>query len=118
MEKLDWFKIINIAGERLNDQELRNAVNAGSWVSDAKRYFLKTGCAADTLAGDYLKGASIRQEYMETAISWAAATDGETIEGYMAKHQKEPTAQALRSYFRSVIERVKAIFPKNRKVMN
>lgn len=116
-EKLDWFKIINIAGERLTDQELRNAVYAGSWVSDAKRYFSKTGCAADTLAGDYLKGASIRQEYLETAISWAAAADGETIEGYMAKHQKEPTAQALWSYFRSVIEWVEAIFPKKRKEM-
>ncbi|WP_427898168.1 HNH endonuclease family protein [Gardnerella pickettii] len=116
-EKLDWFKIINIAGERLTDQELRNAVYAGSWVSDAKRYFSKTGCAADTLAGDYLKGASIRQEYLETAISWAAAADGKTIEGYMAKHQNEPTAQALWSYFRSVIEWVEAIFPKKRKEM-
>lgn len=116
-EKLDWFKIINIAGERLTDQELRNAVYAGSWVSDAKRYFSKTGCAADTLAGDYLKGASIRQEYLETAISWAAAADGKTIEGYMAKHQNEPTAQALWSYFRSVIEWVDAIFPKKRKEM-
>ena len=36
-EKLDWFRIINIAGEQLTDQELRNAVYAGSWVSDAKR---------------------------------------------------------------------------------
>lgn len=25
-EKLDWFKIINIAGDKLTDQELRNAV--------------------------------------------------------------------------------------------
>ncbi len=25
-EKLDWFRIINIAGEKLTDQELRNAV--------------------------------------------------------------------------------------------
>jgi uncharacterized protein with ParB-like and HNH nuclease domain len=25
-EKLDWFKTINIAGEKLTDQELRNAV--------------------------------------------------------------------------------------------
>lgn len=116
-EKLEWFKIINIAGERLTDQELRNAVYAGSWVSDAKRYFSKTGCAADTLASDYLKGVSIRQEYLETAISWAGAADGETIEGYMAKHQKEPTAQALWSYFRSVIEWVEAIFPKKRKEM-
>lgn len=116
-EKLDWFKIINIAGKPLTDQELRNAIYAGSWVSDAKRYFSKTGCAADTLAGDYLKGESIRQEYLETAISWAAAADGETIEGYMAKHQNEPTAQALWSYFRSVIEWVEAIFPKKRKEM-
>lgn len=67
-EKLDWFRIINIAGEQLTDQELRNAVYAGSWTSDAKRYFSKTGCAADALAGDYLKGSSIRQEYLETAI--------------------------------------------------
>ena len=57
-EKLDWFRIINIAGEQLTDQELRNAVYAGSWTSDAKRYFSKTGCAADALAGDYLKHSS------------------------------------------------------------
>ena len=28
-EKLDWFKIVNIAGEKLSDQELRNAVYTG-----------------------------------------------------------------------------------------
>lgn len=71
--KLDWFRIINIAGEQLTDQELRNAVYAGSWTSDAKRYFSKTGCAASVLASDYLKGSSIRQEYLETAILWAAS---------------------------------------------
>lgn len=116
-EKLDWFKIINIAGEQLTDQELRNAVYAGSWVSDAKRYFSKTGCAADNLAGDYLKGSSIRQEYLETAILWASSAEGISIEQYMAQHQQDPTAQALWSYFRSVIEWVQAIFPKTRKEM-
>lgn len=116
-EKLDWFRIINIAGEQLTDQELRNAVYAGSWVSDAKRYFSKTGCAADTLAGDYLKGASIRQEYLETAISWAASTDGKTIEAYMGQHQNDPSAILLWNYFRSVIDWVQAIFPKKRKEM-
>ena len=45
-ERLDWFRTINIAGEQLTDQELRNAVYAGSWVSDAKRYFSKTSCPA------------------------------------------------------------------------
>lgn len=36
-EKLKWFETINIAGERLTAQELRNAVYAGPFVSDAKR---------------------------------------------------------------------------------
>jgi len=116
-EKLDWFRIINIAGEELTDQELRNAVYAGPWVSDAKRRFSKTGCPASQIASDYLSGSSIRQEYLETAIRWAAAIDGETIEGYMAKHASEPTAQGLWSYFRSVIDWVQAIFPKYRREM-
>ena len=36
-EKLKWFETINIAGEKLTKQELRNAVYAGSWLVDAKR---------------------------------------------------------------------------------
>lgn len=116
-EKLDWFRIINIAGVQLTDQELRNAVYAGSWTSDAKRYFSKTGCAAGMLAGDYLKGSSIRQEYLETAILWAASAEGETIEAYMAKHQNDPSAVQLWNYFRSVIDWVQAIFPVKRREM-
>ena len=116
-EKLEWFKIINIAGEQLTDQEMRNAVYAGSWVSDAKRYFSKTGCAANSMAGDYLKGSSIRQDYLETAISWIASKENMTIEKYMAIHQNEPSAIQLWNYFRSVIDWVEAIFPKKRKEM-
>ncbi len=116
-EKLDWFRIINIAGERLTEQEMRNAVYAGPWVSSAKRYFSKTGCAAAALAGDYLKGASIRQEYLETAILWAASAEGKSIEAYMAQHQNDPSAVLLWNYFRSVIDWVEAIFPKKRKEM-
>lgn len=116
-EKLDWFRIINIVGEQLTDQELRNAVYAGSWKSDAKRYFSKTGCAADSLAGDYLKGSSICQEYLETAIFWAASAEAKSIEGYMSEHQHDPSAIILWNYFRSVIDWVQAIFPKKRKEM-
>lgn len=36
-EKLEWFKIINIAGEELTAQELRNAIYTGPWLADAKR---------------------------------------------------------------------------------
>lgn len=42
-EKLDWFRIVNIAGVQLNDQELLNAVYAGPWVTDARARFSKPG---------------------------------------------------------------------------
>lgn len=116
-EKLEWFKIINIAGKQLTDQELRNAVYAGSWTTDAKKHFSKTNGPAQNLASDYLSGKAIRQEYLETAIKWAASKEGKSIEEFMAERQHEPTAQQLWSYFRSVIEWVKAIFPKYRKEM-
>ena len=53
-EKLDWFRIINIAGEKLYDQELRNAVYTGPWLADAKLKFSKTNCAAYLLGKDYV----------------------------------------------------------------
>ena len=83
-EKLDWFKIINIAGEKLTDQELRNAVYTGEWLSDAKRNFSKTNCAAYLIAKDYVSGSPIRQEFLETAIAWIS--NGK-IKDYMAAHQ-------------------------------
>ncbi len=108
-EKLEWFKTINIAGEKLTDQELRNAVYSGSWVTDAKKYFSKTGCVAYQIGSDYLNGSPIRQDYLETAIKWIS--DGE-IEDYMSEHQHAPNASALWIYFQSVISWVEAIFPK------
>lgn len=113
-EKLDWFKIINIAGEKLTDQELRNAVYTGPWLTDAKRYFSKTGCAVYGIAGDYLKGAAIRQEYLETAINWISCGN---IEKYMAEHQHDPNANDLWLYFQGVINWTKAVFPNYRKEM-
>jgi hypothetical protein len=113
-EKLEWFKTINIAGEKLTEQELRNAVYAGSWVSDAKRYFSKTGCAAFKIGSEYLNGSAIRQEYLETAIDWISEGD---IEGYMAKHQHDSNASALWIYFQAVISWVKATFINKRKFM-
>lgn len=80
-EKLDWFRTINIAGEKLTDQELRNAVYAGSWTADAKRYFSKTECPAWRIANKYMEGSAIRQDYLEKAIAWM--NDGD-IDGYMA----------------------------------
>jgi hypothetical protein len=69
-EKLDWFRIINIAGERLTEQELRNAVYTGPWLTHAKSIFSKTNCPAYLLANRYVTGSPIRQDYLETAIEW------------------------------------------------
>lgn len=113
-EKLEWFKTINIAGEKLTEQELRNAVYAGSWVSDAKRYFSKPSCPAYGIGNDYLVGSPIRQEYLETAIEWISKGN---IESYMANHQRDPNALALWNYFQSVITWVSGTFTKKRKFM-
>jgi len=111
-EKLDWFRIINIAGEKLYDQELRNAVDTGPWLADAKLKFSKTGCAAYNLAKDYVTGSPIRQEFLETAIDWI--NDGK-IEEYMSRNQNVQNANELWLYFQSVIQWVKATFPNYRK---
>jgi len=116
-EKLDWFKIINIAGEKLTDQELRNAVYTGSWLSDVKLKFSKSNCAAYLLANDggaLLTGSPIRQEYLETALSWI--NNGEVAE-YMAKHQHDKNANELWEYFQNVIAWVRQIFPNFRREM-
>ena len=70
-EKLEWFKTINISGEKLTDQELRNAVYSGSWVTDAKRYFSRN--SRPKIGDEYLGGSANRQEYLETAIKWISA---------------------------------------------
>jgi hypothetical protein len=113
-EKLEWFKIINIAGMKLTDQELRNAVYSGPWVSDAKRYFSKTSGPAYGLGSDYLNGAAIRQEYLETVIEWIS---GDEIDDYMGKHQQDKDAKPLWDYFTKVIGWVKSTFPTYRKPM-
>lgn len=116
-EKLDWFKTINIAGVQLSPQELRNAIYTGSWLSDAKRYFSKTGCPAVKVGEKLLNGKMIRQEYLETAIEWLALTEDKEIEAYMSEHQHDSNASALWLHFQTVVNWVNTIFPKYRKEM-
>ena len=113
-EKLDWFKTINIAGEKLTDQELRNAVYTGSWLSDAKKYFSKTGCAAFGIGSEYLTGTPIRQDYLETVIGWISSGN---IDQYMSKNQHQIGATELWEYYKNVINWVKNTFIIYRKEM-
>lgn len=108
-EKLDWFKIINIAGEKLTEQELRNAIYTGTWLADAKRWFSKTGAPAVQEGRDRLvNGSTIRQEVLETALTWIS---GGKIESYMSVHQHDADAQDLWQYWQAVFDWVKRVFP-------
>jgi len=111
-EKLEWFETINIAGKELTNQEIRNAVYSGSWISDAKRYFSKN--SRPKIGDDYLSGLANRQEYLETAISWISKGE---IKNYMSAHQHDTNANELWMYFRNVIEWVKLTFTSYRKEM-
>ena len=116
-ERIDWFTVINTYGEKVNDQEIRNAVYTGPWLSDTKLKFSKSNCAAYLLANDggsLVSGSPIRQDYLETALSWI--NDGK-IEDYMAKHQHDKNADELWSYFQDVIAWVRKIFSNYRKEM-
>ena len=110
-EKLEWFKTINIAGKKLENQELRNAVYAGTWLSDAKRYFSRSGCVAYKIGNAYINGSPIRQEYLETAIKWVSR---DSIEDYMGTHQHDENALPLWEHFQSVIHWIKSTFTKTR----
>ena len=116
-EKLDWFKIINIAGERLTAQELRNAIYTGEWLTEAKKRFSKNSCPAYQIASDYMNGSAIRQDYLEACLSWIADRDGVEIEDYMAKHQHDTNCTELWLYFQNVINWVQVLFPRYRREM-
>lgn len=109
-EKLKWFQRINIAGEKLKEQEIRNAIYSGSWVTQAKRRFSKTGCVAYKIGSDFMNGSPIRQDYFETALSWIADKQGLTIEKYMATHQHDTDADELWQYFQDVIHWIEKLF--------
>lgn len=114
-ERLEWFRTINIAGEKLTDQELLNINYIGSWLSDAKRKFSKTNCVAFKLGHKFVKGSPIRQDYLETALSWIS---GGNITNYMSTHQHDVNANELWLYFNSVITWIETTFaldtnPKN-----
>lgn len=114
-ERLDWFRTINIAGEKLTDQELLNINYTGPWLTNAKTKFSKTQCAAYAIGKDYIKGAPIRQEFLETVLTWRV--NGGRIDEYMAEHQNDDNANDLWFYFTAVMSWVTTLFPNYRREM-
>lgn len=117
-EKLEWFKVINIAGEKLTIQELRNSIYTGTWLTDAKSKFSKPNCPAYELGKGYIKGTPIRQDYLEVALKWVCVSKGlKDIGEYMAHHQHHLHANELYEHFEGVINWIESEFPTYRKEM-
>ena len=120
-EKLEWFEIINIAGEVLEKQEIRNALYHSAWLTDAKSAFSRKNCPAYKSYGKYLSGKCIRQKYLETAFRWHADYEGITgkdvVAEYMQQHRNDPNANVLWKYFEDVFAWVEKTFGKFEKPM-
>ena len=102
-EKIDWFQVINTAGAVLTNQEINNAIYAGTWVTDAKRYFSRKNCAAKKISDGYIDKKWIRQEGLEMAIEWVAKRDGISLKEYMRLHQHDTDCSDLWMYFNTVV---------------
>lgn len=114
-ERLDWFNRINIAGEKLSAQEIRNANHTSVWLTDAKRYFSRASkngtCPAEALFKKYSKKDANRQELLEQVIYWRVNDKSdEAICAYMEQHMNDADASDLWNYFNEVVAWTKANF--------
>lgn len=116
-EQMEWFKTINIAGEELYPQELRNASYVSKWLTDAKRYFSKANasstakCPAERLGGQYTNKNANRQEILEQVISWRIGSKEDVdICNYMEAHINDKDASDLWNYFNNVINWITTVF--------
>jgi hypothetical protein len=117
-EQLEWFRTINIAGEKLYPQELRNASYVSPWLTDAKKYFSKASgsstakCPAERIGGQYTNKDANRQEILAQVIGWfVGSTEDADICQYMEDHIKDTDASELWNYFNDVINWITELFP-------
>lgn len=145
-EKLSWFRIINIAGIKLTEQEMRNAIYNGTWLNDAKRYFSRIdgegfkseGHSSNGYTyGDYVdvvggkdsekENSVVRQKLLEIVLNWKIdehnfrhalkKDEAISIDGYMEMHRNDSNARELWRYYEDVLEWVKSTFPTYMQIM-
>lgn len=104
----DWFRTINIAGVRLSDQEIRNAVFSGPFVTRAREEFSNPSNAHVQKWSSYISGDIRRQEYLERALQWM--THGGDIDAYMSQHRHDDNIDELKAHFTQVIDWVDSVF--------
>ncbi|MGX7164335.1 HNH endonuclease family protein [Enterococcus massiliensis] len=103
----EWFKTINIAGIPLNEQELRNAIYSGPFVTEAKQEFSNSGNAKQQKWQSYIKGVVNRQDILQEALNWVSRGN---IDTYMSQHRYDTNISDLKNYFNTVIEWASSVF--------
>lgn len=103
----EWFKIINIAGVPLVDQELRNSAYHGSFVNLARAEFSNSGNSNMNRWQTYIKGDPKRQAILEAALDWVS--DG-NIDDYMAQHRHDDNITELKNHFETVMDWIDKTF--------
>lgn len=106
----EWFKTINIVGVPLNDQELLNSIYSGPFVTKAKAEYSNSQNAYMQKWQSYIRGDPKRQQILEVALRWVAASQGLSIDAYLAQHRADVDIDGLKTYFTSVIDWVSSVF--------
>lgn len=108
----DWFDKINKVGLELTEQERRNAVYSGRFVTAAKKVFSKSDNPNMKQWRKYIKGDPKRQEILEEAIRWVAKAEKEKklIDRYMNLHHDNEDISELVNYFDDVMSWIDSRF--------
>ena len=107
-----WFETINIVGMKLTEQEKRNAILSGKFVTAAKKVFSNSSNTNMKKWRSYISGDPKRQEILEEALRWVAKAekDDKLIDRYMSEHRDNADISELTDYFESVINWINGTF--------
>lgn len=103
----DWFRTINISGVPLTEQEIRNAVYSGPFVTLAREEFSNSQNSLVQKWSTYISGDVKRQAYLECALDWVSHS---AIDNYMSKHRNDNDISELKDHFNKVIDWISSVF--------
>lgn len=121
----DWYKRINIPGKSHTEQEIRNASYCGPFLEILKKWLSKPNGIGAKEFMDYINGSPIRQDFLETCLTWYTCDIDTNIKDYdknictyMAKNVNNiDEAKNFRDFLKNVLTWVKKTFPNYRKEM-
>ena len=102
-----WFETINIAGVKLEPQELLNAIYSGPFVTLGKQEFSNSHNSNIQKWSSYVRGSANRQAFWERALDWVSKGE---IGKYMSANRKEENIDELKTYFNTVLDWVSGVF--------